>query len=481
MMSRQMSNSSGMKYSLSNRLAFADAYDKIRQESGGSNQTTTCITGVGGRDFKNGSISDYVHLKKPLGGESSNAEAFVACVGTKQECLDGGGIPAAVKLMPLRPDRNAKLSADDQRVLSNRHSPEALQHEVWVEITAMELCKILLQQRICPNLPLMYGYDYCNNCSYTNPNLKGDSKKCLLMVNELFSGGDYRTWIRASKRTTQEFRSSMFQLGAGLHTMWNKMGISHRDFHAGNVLFHGNSKPRSVRLLGYLRYKMNGRFFHCPVYGDVDPDLFIIWDFQYAFRENIFDSVQTQEERHEQEQHPLAQDIGPPTYDYERFTSLFLGSPKPSKADHDPLARYASPGIIDVCERFRKYAEQNLRIDQVMEIEFQDYLNVPRDAPILETYDMDTRVVVPPALCGLGIFLPETTTSAKCEGEVDINKEPYLAEIAIGDNTKRSGSQSRSQLGSRSRSRSRTLSFSGRGSGSFSLNRSQMSRTYDGM
>ena len=268
-------------------------------------------------------LADRVMLKKRIGGDSVNGEAFVACVAKcsknsgkgkciKMECDAGSGVPdVAVKVAPL--------SEAELKHLNNPLSPSALSRTTFSEMLANMLCHYLVVQNICPNLPLIYDVYHCKNCKFENarilqrkwkntyPNrymrLAGSSnvikkkkdgltfkdvqtsaeaKKegltldCVFILNEFANDGStiqfLEKYIRHSAITWMSF---MFQYLAGLASVQKWFHMLHYDTHLGNFLVHKAPTMKKT----YFKYTLDGHTYYVPTSGY----LFVVWDFGLCY------------------------------------------------------------------------------------------------------------------------------------------------------------------------------------------------------
>jgi len=165
-----------------------------------------------------------------------------------------------------------------------------------VETAAMSLTNMLLQARLCPNLPLMYSHGKCNDCKFdkgvlwvdkrggvplpgdwklTSIERKGYAKyngediQCSTILSEFAVYGDIENWCRRNKRTNVEIKNILFQVFCGIYAIWRNYGATHNDLHAGNVLVHKTSDKNGV-----WEYIIDGKAYYCPNIGF----LAVLWD-----------------------------------------------------------------------------------------------------------------------------------------------------------------------------------------------------------
>src|SRR5205823_1160443 len=82
-------------------------------------------------------------------------------------------------------------------------------------------------------------------------------------------------------------RVAVYHIMAGLSCLWRYLRTVHRDFHDANVLYLGAKGPGAAASLGVHEYARDTGTDHVPFFGH----LFVLWDFQYAYRERIIDPI----------------------------------------------------------------------------------------------------------------------------------------------------------------------------------------------
>lgn len=214
--------------------------------------------------------SRYKNLKvmQKLGaGDNIQGDAYKACTVDKNTC----NIDVALKLiLPTVGD---------------------------IETQAMALTNVLLEARLCPNLPLMYSFSKCNDCTFDKGVMwidknggtplpgewklrssekkrytKYDGKKevqCTTILNEFAQYGDFSNWFKKNKRTEMEMMNAIFQVFCGIYSIWRNYGATHNDLHVGNVLMHKTSNKDGV-----WEYIIDGTPYYCPNIGF----LAVLWD-----------------------------------------------------------------------------------------------------------------------------------------------------------------------------------------------------------
>lgn len=169
-----------------------------------------------------------IMVRGKLGGDSEFGSNFVASV---------------VHLFPGEagdpPEAVVYNLAFKQMPMSNKAREEEFRRKnVMQEFRLMSACSKLVEQGVCPNLPIVYRAWECDDCQYWNPRLKrkGVPRSCLMMANELSTGGALSSWI-LSHHSQQAWQSCIFQIMAGLVAFHNIIGYMHDDLHYGNVLY----------------------------------------------------------------------------------------------------------------------------------------------------------------------------------------------------------------------------------------------------
>lgn len=265
-------------------------------------------------------LADKVIIKKRIGGDSINGEAFVACLAKcegkrnadgqclNMECDTGSGLPnIAVKVAPL--------SERELRHINNPLAPEALKRTTYAEMLANLLCHYVVTQNICPNLPLVYDVYHCKNCKFENKKLldrpwkstyphryaklaqsstlirgkkdkltfgdvqsspvakkEGLSMDCVFILNEFANAGSTNQFLEKYKRHTEAtWFSFLFQYLAGLAAVQKWFHMLHYDTHLGNFLVHSAPSMKKT----YFKYTLDGFTYYVPTSGY----LFVVWDF----------------------------------------------------------------------------------------------------------------------------------------------------------------------------------------------------------
>ena len=133
----------------------------------------------------------------------------------------------------------------------------------WYEIWMLKnICKLIIESNICPNLPLLIDTFLCNSYNFK---FRKDSQihPATITLVEL-ANGDLKDYFKYYNPSDDELYSCLFQIMAGLHAIQMTGQILNNDIKAKNILFY-NVEPG-----GYWRYKIKK-----PNYGK----MFILNDF----------------------------------------------------------------------------------------------------------------------------------------------------------------------------------------------------------
>ena len=138
---------------------------------------------------KNGKLKEmYIDTASTLGKGSQSAEAYQGCTKTIQDGTCGNKFDIAIKQIPFQHD---KLSdwfisfMEDSKSLEKQDVRLLLTIEEFAEIFIMKLCKELITQKICPNLPVYLDYFICDKCTFKNPNIPVKQQPCIILVSKL--------------------------------------------------------------------------------------------------------------------------------------------------------------------------------------------------------------------------------------------------------------------------------------------------------
>ena len=208
-------------------------------------------------------------FKKTLGSGSANGEAYKSC-----QKINGEQICLALKQIPMKSTDTIIKSLTDKT---------GREQEVWIEYIILNLCNYLVEQNICPNVPILYNSFLCDNCTYTTNDLR-DGRSCLILANEFAEYGDGNNFF---KRHFNDFSAKygphhilvniLFQVYAGLYALQKYYNITHHDLHMGNILFvkqkHGET----------FKYIIDGVNYYLPNLGFTVT----LWDFGYSMMPGV--------------------------------------------------------------------------------------------------------------------------------------------------------------------------------------------------
>lgn len=245
-----------------------------------------CVDPDGPDHTKKTNLLRVIMVRDKLGGDSKFGSNFIASIvhvfpGSQKHKTPPEMVVynLAFKQMPMSPHAKQEEFRD----------ANAMQ-----ELRIMQQCTKLVEQGVCPNLPIVYKHWICDDCFYWNPKLKkkGVPKRCLMVANELSTGGDLKHWMLKT-HSQVAWQSCIFQILAGLVAFHNVLGYQHDDMHHGNVLYD------VVKPGGYWHY----RFLTSKTKkGAIDMwipntgQLWKLWDFGLANKMQNPKSNQTRQE-----------------------------------------------------------------------------------------------------------------------------------------------------------------------------------------
>lgn len=151
---------------------------------------------------KYNALNHKLLLMKQIGSGSEYGEAFKSCVPFDQNlnaCDKESEIILSTKKIPL--SRKQQNDIEDS-IATGKNKLNGMQpyeyNDVSMEILGMYLSYVIIMndQPICPNLPLMYDWFYCDNITYANAKIN----------NKLDINIDYRVLL--NNLYTEEFNDS---------------------------------------------------------------------------------------------------------------------------------------------------------------------------------------------------------------------------------------------------------------------------------
>ena len=355
----------------------------------------------------------FVRLER-IGSESANGEVFKACigppwnhVGNKLACnRDAKNV--ALKVMPytkhllkMKYPRTRWYETENETWwqgldLNSITQTRNLEYSIWAELLVMRLCFQLVSKNVCPNLPLYMTYYKCDNCTYLSPNMKlnkANTKRCVIMVNELAGEGDLQQWALGKLHSLDAWLSAYFQIFTGLYALQKYFNVYHNDLHWGNVLVHKLSNKQ-----GFIKYIIDGREYHVPHHGY----LFTLWDFGYAFIPDKVANLETKKDREYMRRLPYLHQPYYQTHDvvdYSRFIYV-----------HKDYIRKFQVTRIPKLENFLDMIiqehEHSASIDQIIST-FHGLYGAPVSGMTMEgVYSLDQKITLdPPSLAQF--LLPE--------------------------------------------------------------------------
>ena len=237
-----------------------------------------CIDPAGPDHTRPDNLLRVIMVRDKLGGDSEFGSNFVASV---VHMFPSDGAPQLVvynlafKQMPMSP---------------RAREPEFTDKAAMQELKIMQGCSRLVERGVCPNLPMVYKHWICKDCTYWNPKLKKAPRRCLMMANELSTGGDLKSWMLKT-RSQVAWKSCIVQILAGLVAFHNILGYMHDDMHHGNVLYDV-VKPGGYWHYRFMTSKTRGMDIWVPNTGQ----LWKLWDFGLADKVSRPKSLETRQE-----------------------------------------------------------------------------------------------------------------------------------------------------------------------------------------
>ena len=140
----------------------------------------------------------------------------------------------------------------------------------WGEVNILlNIINPLIENGICPNLPLMYKDFYCPECDFTfsRQGLLGTKRTrkttaCTITLVELATGGTLEQFLQQDGITEEQANVMIFQVMAGLHALQNQ-GVFHNDIKAVNILIY------DIELGGCYEYVIMGKRYYIPNIGKI--------------------------------------------------------------------------------------------------------------------------------------------------------------------------------------------------------------------
>lgn len=310
---------------------------------------------------KTNKLNKYIKIIKKIGSKSRTAEVYKACFPLNCK------YSIAVKQVPL-----TKI---DLKYSKNKESKEAINKSfIWRELFYLKICNLLVNNNICPHLPLIYDYYICNNCTFTNKEIIKEFPKikdCLLISNEL-AEGDLKHYLTNIKPSIKELKIVYFQIYLALYCIKKYFKIEHQDLHWGNVLYHKIPKG------GYIKYIIQGKEILIPNIGY----LFVLWDFEFSEIKNKI------------EPKGIYKGSGGIYEDYFRITSMLQKDSEQPNTEYDLLSkklfylmsRIKNPN--DFILKYSLYLNEKYKPKNTIKIiaEFNTDKNIKIDDPKIKQY-----------------------------------------------------------------------------------------------
>ncbi len=312
-------------------------------------------------------------VKKRIGRDSVNAQVFVACDKNnncnyvfKKMPLDVYSIDSLYRNYC----NDKKIAICDKKFLNSddvfkyHNDFRVMIHSSWVELFVMNLSNVLLDEKICFNLPRTYEYSFCDVCDYNKKIIN-----CALVITDLADEGDLQGWLVKKDRSPLELFSMLFQVYAGLYALRKYFNIIHNDMHAGNVLV----KKIKTSTNSFLKYVIDGKEYFIPNTGYI----FIIWDFGYAQIPNFIEISNYAKLR--EKDLKLYGDIN--VVDYTRITSVIK---------HFLPSKYQ--GFKNIIDTFiLKNSKKGIRLENILNV-FSNYRKPKNDFTIFDSCSFDKKI-----------------------------------------------------------------------------------------
>ena len=330
---------------------------------------------------RNGTLMDQILTLYRIGGESKNGEALkscypIICSGRKCTCDTNNPdfMTLVVKKVPLY-NRTPLINPVTDKITS----PRWTKYDVYAEIVAMELCRFLIYEDICPNLPMLFSYFPCADCQFNNAHvvaMNGGSphQNCILLLTEFADIGDLEHWLK-DERTLAEWLNMYFQVFMGIAALQRYYNMTHYDLHWGNVLLYTIPERGGV-----WRYTLDGREYDCPNLGFRA----IVWDFGYAHIPGV---LEIDEELHNKNRDSWATYGYPPgTVDYSNIS----GAPEWMEDEY--------PGVHVpeyIRTEFEDIIDMRMPIEQLIAFIYGERYAAKPTSKILNRYSLDKPLTLP--------------------------------------------------------------------------------------
>ena len=210
------------------------------------NQVLTLIPNKNPKQcLTNTDLKQFLKIIKQL-GEGSFGNVFLGEIGLVRMAVKQGQIP---KVALRKPYGNSYRAT-------------------WEEINILKnIIRPMIENKVCPNLPLIYKEFYCPKCDFVFDEKKV-KEACTINLVELASGGDLSGFLSSEKLSEEAVNVALFQVLAGIHAL-QKHGIFHNDIKGPNIIVY------DVEPGGYYEYIIMGKHYFVPNIGK----LFVINDF----------------------------------------------------------------------------------------------------------------------------------------------------------------------------------------------------------
>lgn len=255
------------------------------------------------------------------------------------------------------------LPRDELKYYLEPNSYNALGYETWAEVESMKLCNILLENYVCPNLPLLVYAQICDNCIYVKKKLRSLGSSCLLIASEL-AVEDLKTWS-AKDRSEEEWLSCYFQIFVGIYAIQKYWNMIHNDLHWGNILVHKVPKKQE-----YVKYTIDGLDYYLKNTGFQ----FVLWDFGKAYIPGKMGRKRTKMIKRKWY-----------VKDYNRISEMAYWAKKHNRVK-------VPKSIINLAKELDAAAKHETLLEEVIPEFFFDVYKEKPDKSVVEKYSLDKSI-----------------------------------------------------------------------------------------
>lgn len=209
---------------------------------------------------------DFIIIKR-IGRSSTNGENYLAELKSTNKQV-------VIKKVPLTLEFFQKYKKNFSLIHAQRSV-------FLTELIFLQMCKILINNKVTPLLPYIYSFYICKeNCNFINkrmlsqysddPNNPEFVKGCGYIISKK-ADGDLADFFDKYNYNYPDLLIAYYNIFSSLLTFKRYTKFFHGDLHYGNILFHKINKVKGV-----IKYKtFNNKIHMIPNTGF----LFYIWDF----------------------------------------------------------------------------------------------------------------------------------------------------------------------------------------------------------